>query len=114
MKNYILLKKWRLKNYIAIIRRNYKQLKEELKEQKRRIKINKEISKLPFVPEINDKFSDYKMQLKTLNHYQKLEKRERHLNNLKNLHGKYINRTKLIKSVNKELYGYYGISALDK
>jgi len=48
------------------------------------------------------------------NHYQKLEKRERHLNNLKNLHGKYINRTKLIKSVNKELYGYYGISALDK
>tara|TARA_R100001530_G_scaffold131437_1_gene103102 strand:- start:435 stop:641 length:207 start_codon:yes stop_codon:yes gene_type:complete len=66
MKNYILLKKWRLKNYIAIIRRNYKQLKEELKEQKRRIKINKEISKLPFVPEINDKFSDYKMQLKTL------------------------------------------------
>tara|TARA_R100001530_G_scaffold131437_1_gene103101 strand:- start:244 stop:429 length:186 start_codon:yes stop_codon:yes gene_type:complete len=48
------------------------------------------------------------------NHHQKLEKRERHLNNLKNLHGKYINRTKLIKSVNKELYGYYGISALDK
>jgi hypothetical protein len=66
MKNYILLKKWRVKNYITIIIRNYEQLKEELKEQKRRIKRAKEISKLPFVPEINDKFSDYKMQLKTL------------------------------------------------
>jgi hypothetical protein len=66
MKEKLTLKKWRVKNYIAIIIRNYKQLKKELKEQKRKIKRAKEISKLPFRPEINDKFTDSKMQLENL------------------------------------------------
>ena len=51
---------------------------------------------------------------KLFNKYQELEKREIRLKNLKNLQSPYINRTKLIKSVNRELYGYYGITALDK